>query len=99
MRRKEDLDAYEGGNDYFMAANIGRIKDLGYIIKDNKVYEETAPILTSDNKPLLIRKYPNDLVGEARILASRYENTVPSAPFISNTNDWTKLGLKVHQPS
>ncbi len=28
VRRKEDLDAYEGGNDYFMAANIGRIKDL-----------------------------------------------------------------------
>jgi HK97 family phage portal protein len=28
VRRKEDLDAYEGGNDYFMAANISRIKDL-----------------------------------------------------------------------
>ncbi len=28
VRRKEDLDAYDGGNDYFMAANIGRIKDL-----------------------------------------------------------------------
>jgi HK97 family phage portal protein len=28
VRRKEDLDAYEGGNDYFMAANITKIKDL-----------------------------------------------------------------------
>lgn len=28
VRRKEDLDPYDGGNDYFMASNIGRIKDL-----------------------------------------------------------------------
>lgn len=28
VRKKEDLDAYDGGNDYWMAANITRIKDL-----------------------------------------------------------------------
>jgi len=28
VRRKEDLDPYDGGSDYFMASNIGRIKDL-----------------------------------------------------------------------
>lgn len=28
VRKKEDLDAYDGGNDYWMAANISRIKDL-----------------------------------------------------------------------
>ena len=28
VRRKEDLDGYEGGSDYWMASNISRIKDL-----------------------------------------------------------------------
>jgi len=86
-------EARKLGTDEELPELAKKLKDLGYIIKDNKVYAESDAYI--DDKPLLIRKYPNDLVGEARILASRYENTVPSAPFISNTNDWTKLGLKV----
>jgi hypothetical protein len=84
-------DARKLGTDEELPILEKKLKDLGYVIKDDKVYSESYV----DNNQILIRKYPNDLVGEARILASRYENTVPSAPFISNTNDWTKLGLKV----
>ena len=67
--------------------DVKRLRELGYDYKDGKVgmnvYETFVP------------KNYNDLVGEAAQIARKAQLGVAPAPFVSNTNAWVKLGLKV----
>lgn len=67
--------------------DVKRLRELGYDYKDGKVgmnvYETFVP------------KNYNDLIGEAAQIARKAQLGVAPAPFVSNTNAWVKLGLKV----
>ena len=64
-----------------------RLKELGYDYKDGKV-----GVYIGDN--FVPRNY-NDLVGEAAQIARKSQLGVSTAPYVTNTNAWVKLGLKV----
>jgi hypothetical protein len=66
---------------------VSRLKELGYEYKDGKV-----GMMFGDD---FIPKNYNDLVGEAAKIARKAQVALPSAPFVTDTNSWTKLGLKV----
>jgi len=67
--------------------DVKRLRELGYDYKDGKV-----GMYFGDN--FVTRNY-NDLVGEAAQIAKKAQLGVAPAPFVSNTNAWVKLGLKV----
>jgi hypothetical protein len=66
---------------------ITRLRELGYEYKDGKV-----GMMFGDD---FIPRNHNDLVGEAAKIARKAQVGVPTAPFVMDTNAWTKLGLKM----
>jgi len=71
-----------------------KLNVLGYFIKNNKVATRSVD---SSGQEIFMYRNPNDLVGEARILANDVANIykgVSDAPYVKKTDAWVKLALK-----